>query len=280
MDRIRKLIEEHNGVLTDLKRLSGYSYELEKAKRELDMINGEIALVEARPSELDKLNAEFSEKNKSLGSVEATVSGNRERVSLLDAAIESTTKQLAYISDVELRISKRRSLVSDLSVFKAAIADTAAQLRTKMIRSINGLFDAVWPDLYPYGDYNRLKLSASQDDYALEVVVSGPEGEETLPVDSIASGGERSIACLALRIAMSMVVVPNLKWLILDEPTHNLDANGISNLIDVLGGTLPKVVDQVFIITHDESLKQIAAAKIYQFERDKAAYGATIVSEL
>ncbi|MCL4389499.1 hypothetical protein M1397_02715 [Candidatus Marsarchaeota archaeon] len=280
MDRIRKLIEEHNGVLTDLKRLSGYSYELEKAKRELDKINEEIALVEARPSELDKLNAEFSEKNKSLGSVEATVSGNRERVSLLDAAIESTTKQLAYISDVELRISKRRSLVSDLSVFKAAIADTAAQLRTKMIRSINGLFDAVWPDLYPYGDYNRLKLSASQDDYALEVVVSGPEGEETLPVDSIASGGERSIACLALRIAMSMVVVPNLKWLILDEPTHNLDANGISNLIDVLGGTLPKVVDQVFIITHDESLKQIAAAKIYQFERDKAAYGATIVSEL
>ena len=44
----------------------------------------------------------------------------------------------------------------------------------------------------------------------------------------MASGGERSIACLAMRIAMAMVIVPNLRWLILDEPTHNIDEQGIS----------------------------------------------------
>jgi DNA repair exonuclease SbcCD ATPase subunit len=73
--------------------------------------------------------------------------------------------------------------------------------------------------------------------------------------------------------------VPNLKWIILDEPTHNLDSAGIGKLIEVLGEKLPDIVEQIFIITHDESLKGISYANVIGFERDKNNSGSTAIMQ-
>jgi DNA repair exonuclease SbcCD ATPase subunit len=136
----------------------------------------------------------------------------------------------------------------------------------------------LWPQLYPYNDYPGIRLNATKDDYSLEVNTSIEEGEESWsPVEGIASGGERSVACLSMRVALAMVVVPNLRWLILDEPTHNIDASGISKLIETLSGPLPELVDQIFIITHEEELKQIPGT-VYVLGRNKAANAPTEVS--
>ncbi len=76
---------------------------------------------------------------------------------------------------------------------------------------------------------------------------------------------------------MAMVIVPNLKWLILDEPTHNLDEQGIARMIEVFSNSLPGIVEQIFVITHDDALKQVHNARIYEFDRDKSANAATTV---
>jgi DNA repair exonuclease SbcCD ATPase subunit len=140
---------------------------------------------------------------------------------------------------------------------------------------------SVWSEIYPYADYNGIRFEVGNDDYRLEASTSMADGTSAwTEVDGMASGGERSMACLAMRIALAMVTVPNLKWLILDEPTHNIDENGIAKFIDMLGNSLPKVVEQVFVITHDNELKQISSARIYQLERDKDRNGYTNVVEL
>ena len=82
-----------------------------------------------------------------------------------------------------------------------------------------------------------------------------------------------------MRIAFAMVLVPNLKWLILDEPTHNIDRRGIGKLVEAFNETLPKIVDQVFIITHEEEMKQISGGRVFVLGRDKANNEATNVSE-
>jgi DNA repair exonuclease SbcCD ATPase subunit len=134
-----------------------------------------------------------------------------------------------------------------------------------------------WPSIYPYNDYPGIRLDAENEDYVLMLnSVNGGEGE-WLPVESIASGGERSIACLAMRIAFALVLVPNLKWLILDEPTHNIDAAGIDAFIGMFGTELPKIVDQIFIVTHDEKLKEAGGSSVISLERDKASGGSTNV---
>ena len=55
----------------------------------------------------------------------------------------------------------------------------------------------------------------------------------------------------------------------LDEPTHNLDKQGVRELARVLKNHLPQLVEQVFIITHDEELEQAASGKLYKLERKK-----------
>ena len=90
----------------------------------------------------------------------------------------------------------------------------------------------VWLQIYPYGDYPAIRLNAGKDDYLLEAATGCWLTERHwVDLNGIASGGEKSIACLAMRISMSMVIVPNLRWLILDEPTHNIDENGINKLV-------------------------------------------------
>ena len=44
-----------------------------------------------------------------------------------------------------------------------------------------------------------------------------------------------------MRMSFAMAIVPNLKWLIFDEPTHNIDRIGIGKLVDVSNEKLPKL---------------------------------------
>ncbi len=254
----------------DLKR---YSELAEKSRIEVDSIK-------VSQDEMDFLQDSLAKESATLANLGAVVTGNDRQIATLDSGISSLVKQIDGIRELEQRAESRRSLVKSLNLFKSALTETAAMLRTRLIRSINSLLQSIWPEIYPYEDYTGLRLEARPDDYLLESCISIGGTEEWVPVDATASGGERSIACLAMRIALSMVIVPNLRWLILDEPTHNVDSNGIAKLISVLSDALPRVVEQVFIITHDDSLKQIASAKIYQFDRDKAAGGSTVVTEL
>ncbi|HZX34076.1 MAG TPA: hypothetical protein VFF09_01730, partial [archaeon] len=80
------------------------------------------------------------------------------------------------------------------------------------------------------------------------------------------------------RIAVSLVLTQNLGWMILDEPTHNLDANAVSELSEVLRNHLPELIEQVFVITHDKEMENAASGKLYVFERDKESDGVTKIS--
>ena len=262
-----KRIAEHKEQVSEYSKLSAES------KRDAEAIK-------ITQGEIDALQGSFAEKGASLAKTSATISGIEKQVGSLQENIESLVKQIDGIKEMQQRLERRRALAKNLSLFKSSLIETESFLRGRLTQSINSLMQGVWPELYPYSDYTNLRLSAKSDDYALEAGMQSGPGEEWVQIDAVASGGERSMACLAMRIALSMVVVPNLRWLILDEPTHNIDSTGISKLINVLGDTLPKVVEQVFIITHDDDLKQIASAKVYQLDRDKGQGGPTSVSEL
>jgi DNA repair exonuclease SbcCD ATPase subunit len=101
-----------------------------------------------------------------------------------------------------------------------------------------------------------------------------------IPVEGIASGGERTDACLALRIAFAMVLAPNLKWIVFDEPTHNLDSQGIEELAKVMRERLPEIVRQILLITHEERLEGAVSGYLYRFYRNKAVNEPTRVEQV
>ena len=88
-------------------------------------------------------------------------------------------------------------------------------------------------------------------------------------VEGILSGGERSCAALSIRMAIALVLTQNIGWMILDEPTHNLDKNTVKKLSEFLKTHLPELVEQVFIITHEKEMEKAASATLYFIEREK-----------
>ncbi|MEM3012944.1 MAG: hypothetical protein QW084_06240, partial [Candidatus Hadarchaeales archaeon] len=68
--------------------------------------------------------------------------------------------------------------------------------------------------------------------------------------------------------------------IVLDEPTHNLDAEAIQELARVLKDRLPSLVRQVLLITHEERLEAAVSGYLYRFSRDKDREGPTVVEQI
>jgi DNA repair exonuclease SbcCD ATPase subunit len=134
----------------------------------------------------------------------------------------------------------------------------------------------VWGIFYPYRNYPAIRLEVTEKDYMFEV----NDGSAWKGLESMASGGERASAALTLRVALAMVLTPKLGWLILDEPTHNLDTDAIEMLSSALQTKVPQVVNQTFVITHEEGLMGSEFASSYRLSRDKEHNGETKVETI
>ena len=274
----------------------------EKAAQELKeratKLQAELELSQTREryaKELDAITVSILDKEKDTNSIdvsEGTIDSMHKEVVTLSSDASRTESELRlnkrYIADkmqqkkekedqsaminrIKEEISKKRKVSENLEKFSDAIVEAQTQLRNRLVESINRVMGDIWPELYPYKDYSDIMLDAVEDDYILKVNTMIRDKMSWEDVELIASGGERSTACLAMRIAFSLVLAPNIKWLILDEPTHNLDQQAVRKMVDIFGETLPKIIDQVFIITHEDLLKEVNGSNVYVLNRDKGA---------
>lgn len=179
--------------------------------------------------------------------------------------------QLLDMISIKNKAGATKEVVEELKIYKNALAETQVSLRRELIDAINTAMNEIWDIFYPYGNYKALRVDVTEKDYVFEVLESG----QWKPLESIASGGERACAALTLRVALAMVLTPNLSWLILDEPTHNLDSQAIALLSETLQVKVPQVVKQIFVITHEEALIGADFSRTYKLSRDKNAGGAT-----
>lgn len=171
-------------------------------------------------------------------------------------------------------ISKLDKLVHELKIFERSLEQTQVELRKEFVTSVNFAMNELWQNLYPYQDFSGAKLAIEENDYVLQLLEKSGKWSN---VEGFASGGERSIAALTLRIAFALVLAPQLKWLVLDEPTHNLDAKAVEDLAATLSERIGNFVDQVFLITHDEKLENAVTGNLYRLEREKEKDGFTRV---
>ncbi len=177
--------------------------------------------------------------------------------------------ELVSLKETQDQIRRSSNLEDELAIFKNGLLETQLSLRNSLTDAINKAMNEIWSIFYPYRNYSSIRISITEKDYLFEVYDRG----EWKPLESIASGGERASAALTLRVALAMVLTPTLSWLILDEPTHNLDKEAISLLSDTLQSKVPEVVNQTFVITHEEDLMGSDFASSYRLEREKGISG-------
>lgn len=240
----------------------------EELESKIAAINAELSEIKVSEAELDEMQKGIVAINSDLSTKTAQLESNRRMHDEISKQISDKKKEIKVLEEMQSSVARKRKAAEDVAKVKAALEETQTALRTRLISSINAIMQAIWPDIYPYGDYGDIALSATDGDYSMQVRTSR-NGGMWEPVESIASGGERSSACMALRIAFAHVLAPNLKWLILDEPTHNIDQQGITKMLRLFNEVLPEMMEQIFVITHDEQLKQISNGKVYSLTRNK-----------
>ncbi len=273
----------------------GLAREIEAARRNLDALaelqekekalGGAQAETEAYRKELEKFafdgnalslqrNAASSLREKA-AKLRAEIGADGELLRELEIGLARTREAAAQVQELEAQTARGNVSLEKLSIFISALKATQADLRNTMIETVNEAMDEVWGKVYPYGDLTSVKIAVQEGSY--EVMVRQRSGEWAR-VEGILSGGERSSAALAMRIAVSLVLTQNLGWIILDEPTHNLDANAVRELSEMMRTHLPQLIDQIFIITHDKEMENAASGKLYVLEREKGSDGATRIA--
>ncbi|MEM7815886.1 MAG: AAA family ATPase [Candidatus Aenigmatarchaeota archaeon] len=278
--RLRLNISEREKLVhleSDIRLVREWERRLEEKKRERERVEAELKRMEEELSRTDikKLRSELQEKAIEQREANVMLSSLREKILDREEMLRDLEKRNSLLKDYREEIERDRNAIESLNTFVGVLRATQEQLREEFLKNVNRIMSAVWNEIYPYADFTGIRLVVDKD-YVLQL--KGSEG--WINVDGIASGGERSMACLALRIAFSLSFIPNLRWLILDEPTHNLDSNAINQFIEVLREKMPSFVEQVFLITHDERISegvQGAEGVLYKLERNKNENGATFV---
>ena len=203
-------------------------------------------------------------------------SSARKQIEMQIQMINQLQKEIEKSITLESEIKRYEFLEEQLLIFKNALLETQTSLRSGLSDAINAAMNEIWSIFYPYQNYPGIRLCVTEKDYTFELL----DHESWKNLESIASGGERACAALTLRVALAMVLTPNLSWLILDEPTHNLDSEAVSLLSETLQTRVPEVVAQTFVITHEEGLMGADFSSSHRLVRDKNHLTSTKIESL
>ncbi len=266
---LSKLYERIKEIQLKKSKVAQIENDLSEKERQISHIQFNEEKWEIENKELNDLNVKFTQ-------VKSRIEQYNEKEAYVSKLLSDRKTRIEEVRKYAKEIEEYNKLISSLQLFSNAVVETQHELREELIDSVNQALTEIWGRIYPYSDYTVIKLVPSENDYDLMFKVNS----DYVGVDGIASGGERALACLALRVAFAMVLTPNLSWLILDEPTHNLDEEAVKTLAGTLREHIPQIVEQTFVITHDELMKEAASGKLVRIQRDTAAPENSKVDEL
>ena len=263
-------------LLFKARQFLGAKRRMEELEMERKRVDGRISSLQPIIAQIDleSLEREFRELVARERELNAKIMGISSILEEREKRLEELRKEIEFLKKEFEEVKKLEKLIKDLKIFEKALKLTQEELRKDFVIAVNYHANNVWETLYPYRDFIGIRLAIEEGDYVLQLQ---ERSGRWVNVEGIASGGERSIACLALRIALSLALAPQLRLLVLDEPTHNLDRKAVEDLARTLRERVGEFMDQVFLITHDEKLEEAVTGNVYRLERVKEEDGPTKV---
>ncbi len=246
-------------------RAEGIFDELEAAQAKAAQAEKEAAALKFDETAYEAARKECESARLEAARAESEARGEERQLALLREMHLAEEKALFGLREKAALAKKYTDAAESMAIYRNALSEAQSELRAQLVEEINQALAEIWPAVYPYSDYGAVKLEADEKDYRLLMEKSGWR-----EVDSVASGGERACLCLALRVSFATVLTPDIGWLILDEPTHNLDSEAVLLLSEAIKSKIPSIVEQTFVITHDMALGENSEGTVWRLERDKA----------
>ena len=246
-------------------------------KKEKEDVEKKIEEINFDEKVLESINNDYIKADKACSSIKEKIASMKEKFEMLTFLAERLEKEIEE-NEKNLKMKKRLEELSEQFLFMSQVLEQYQTIRRDhLIEALNNALTTLWQIIYPYKDYLSGFIKIDQEEgYKFYLLTKDKE----VLLDSVASGGEKAIYALAFRMAIAFVLAKKLRWIILDEPTHNLDENSIEAFKNVIRNNLQNLADQVFIVTHSESLKDTSLGKIFVFERENNKTDPTRVIEM
>jgi len=276
LDAISEALDSQREELSKKKALAEKTKEAQMTEKKLQEAKSQLAEMRFDEKTFDDLRSSAERIRLECERLASSKRSADIQLKMIKDMLDLMRSELASLRGMENDMKSFYELEDQLSLYKNALLETQTSLRLSLADAINTAMNEIWGIFYPYKNYRALRLGVSEKDYVFEV----DDGSGWKGLETIASGGERACAALALRVSLAMVLTPKLGWLILDEPTHNLDSEAVAMLSSALEFKVPEVVNQTFVITHDEAFMGSEFASSYRLKRDKERNGETKVEAM
>ncbi len=245
---------------------------VEKLKKEQEVLHHRASSLHVDEEKLNHLAKVYEERLERYNHL-------KEKYSVMVNELKNKKQLLTLLTEDQEKDEKRlekinhySTLHDELCLFYDALLEVQEQMRKTVIARINECMHVLWKALYPYDDFSTVQLFIDGQNYTFKLL----RGDKWFDVARV-SGGEKTCVALSFRVALASLYTKETRFLILDEPTHNLDEEGIARLSKALEKFLPGLINQTIVISHDQSLCAVSWNKNYVIENKE---GVSVVKEM
>ncbi|KAJ8496238.1 hypothetical protein ONZ45_g12526 [Pleurotus djamor] len=257
--RARRL---RNDILEAQKEID--SYDMEEAARARRNFQEKFEV--AKKKETD-LHSQFSRIDGELGS---------HRAQLKD--LENDLKEYAGIykkyTDQLIQVKMSEMANNDLEKYAKALDNAIMKYHGLKMEEVNDTMRHLWNKTYQGTDIDGIKIcsdvegGASKRSYNYRVVMTKDQVE--MDMRGRCSAGQKMLASIIIRLALSDSFGQNCGILALDEPTNALDTENIdalaASLVDIINERKNHSNFQLIIITHDENfLRKLGQSEVMEY---------------
>ena len=191
----------------------------------------------------DIIKDELNEINKKLGSSQEKIENYKKILEKISSQEEKQKKLLTEFKKLENKFNKA-------SLIRNEIGQMGRAISKYMLSGISNIASVNFNKIT--GRTERIEWSNEEKDkYAVYLV-----GQERKIAFEQLSGGEQVSVAIAIRGTMTEYFT-NSKFMILDEPTNNLDTERKKLLAEYMGEILNNL-EQSIIVTHDDTFREMA----------------------
>ena len=224
-----------------------YSLRVEKNLLKEKVSNLEEKIKNIKIDELkekyDTIKEELNEINKKLGSSQEKIENYKKILEKISSQEEKQKKLLVEFKKLENKFNKANLIRNEVGQMGRAISKY-------MLSGISNIASVNFNKIT--GRTERIEWSNEEKNkYAVYLV-----GQERKIAFEQLSGGEQVSVAIAIRGTMTEYFT-NSKFMILDEPTNNLDTERKKLLAEYMGEILNNL-EQSIIVTHDDTFREMA----------------------
>ena len=269
-----------NEVNEEKRKLADSNNEEKNLKQNLELIElkSQLQHIESEISRLDVQNAEaerdkYQEESLRLRTrfekLSSENAGKLGEMKQLQNQIDSLTHQLRTdYKNIEknyhkewVELQTRSFVTDDIDVYSKALDSAIMKYHGLKMQDINRIIDELWKRTYSGTDIDTIKIRSDEvsstvkgKSYNYRVVMYKQDVE--LDMRGRCSAGQKVLASIIIRLALSETFGANCGVIALDEPTTNLDEENIESLAKSLHNIINmrrhQKNFQLIVITHDE----------------------------